>query len=474
MENQPISPSEELPVAVDELTEHAPVLSGESAINEVPAIEEVSVNEEVSVHEEVSAPAVAGDPLATIEELPPLAPPPTLNPSAPRAPRSNARLVMAGLTMLTLIASLGLLLRRVSVDQPAVTPVSVAAPAAGQVIPAEAPSDTVVAPLNQVSFNPGPPAIGADLSAYNAEMTEALRPVVNVEYTDIINDPQPWSSHLFGASDMPASVSAPIDETGQQLCMVSQINLADLPAMPAAEGNASTVASLPRTGVLQFWLALQAPGSAGWTGGPTFAETADNPRQKVTYVSAEDVAKAPAKRLPMAGKCSSGPPAKGPAVTLGMKFSNAWNVPETTDNRFDSSLPQLAGALRSNSDEFYRANGAIGALLGATPAAQIGGFNRLVNQDPRVVNVSFEDEARVGVSTDVYEVLFEVHAATDADDRYNVGFGNEGSGGWWADPKEVARLADPTGVNAGRSGILKSAFWWDGQVAPVAADGQPS
>ncbi len=434
-------------------------------------------SQESSVDTLVTAPPDAPEGVTSLpaSDLPPdhLSPAPLSVPRPPRA-RSSARLVMAALTMLTLVASLGLLLKRVSASPKASTPVSVAAQSPAQVIPADAPADTVVAPLNQVSFNPGPPAVGADLTAYNAELSESFRPVINVAYSEILNDPKPWSSHLFGSADLPASLSAPVDETGQQLCMVAQINLSDLPAMPVAEGNASTIASLPRTGMLQFWLALESPGSAGWTGGPTFAETADNPRQKVTFISADDLAKPPAKRVPIAAKCSNGPPAKGPAVTLGMTFSNGWNVPETTDNRFDSSLPLLAGTLRGNAPEFYRANGAIGALLGATPSAQMGGFNRLVNQDPRVVGATFEEDSRVGLATDVYEVLFEVHATTDENDRWNVGFGNEGSGGWWADPKEVAKLADPTGVTGGKSGLLGSAFWWDGQVAPTAVDGQPN
>jgi Domain of unknown function (DUF1963) len=419
----------------------------------------------------VAAPVVEA---AVVPEAP-TQPNETLVPPAPRRPpRSTARLVMICVTMLTLVAALGLLLRRVSVGPKAITPVSVASQTPAAVTPAEPPADTVVAPLSQVAFTPAPPAIGADLKSYESELTEALRPVINVTYTGIVENPQPWSSHLFGISDMPASLSAPVDETGQALCMVSQINLADLPALPAAQGNGSTLSGLPRTGVLQFWLALESPGSAGWTGGPTFAETADNPRQKITFISAADVASAPAKRLPMNPKCSSRPPAKGPAVALGMSFANAWNQPETTDNRFDSSFPLLAGTLRSNSTEFYRANGAISSLLGPTPVAQIGGFNRLVNQDPRVVGASFAEDDRVGVATDVYEVLFEVHPSADENDRWNVGFGNEGSGGWWADPKEVAKLAEATGVTGGRSGIVKSAFWWDGQVASAAADGQPS
>ncbi len=387
--------------------------------------------------------------------------------TTPVSNQGRSRPIMAGLTLVTLVAAIGLLLRNVSAD-PSTTlaPVSVAAPV-GSIAPASASPDTVVTPLNQVTFDPAPPDAGPDLLAYQAELAEAVRPVINVEYSDIIDSPTVWSSHLYGTSDLPASLSAPVDETGQPLCMVAQLNLADLPALPAAQGNASTLQSLPRTGMLQFWLALEPPGKAGWTGGPTFAETADNPRQRVTFVAGSDMVGEPAKRVASAGRCSSGPPAKGPVVALGMRFSLAWNAPETTDNRFDSALPQLAGALRAQPDEFYRATASINALLGSNPAAQMGGFNRLVNQDPRTIGVSFEDETRVAPLTDVYEVLFEVHASVGENDRWNVGFGNEGSGGWWADPKDVARLAEPTGPNGGRSAILPSAFWWDGQVAPV-------
>ena len=378
-----------------------------------------------------------------------------------------SRSIMAGLTLVTLTAAVALLLRNVSANpSTTIAPVSVAAPA-GSIVPISASPDTVVAPLNQVSFDPGPPEVGTDLVAYQAELSEGLRPVINVEYSDIVQSPAPWSSHLYGTADMPSSLSVPIDETGQALCLVAQVNLADLPALPLAQGNASTLQSLPRTGMLQFWLALEPPGSQGWTGGPTFAETADNPRQRVTYVSASDMTAAPAKRVESSSRCASGPPAKGPVVTLGMQFNLAWNAPETTDNRFDSSLPQLAGALRSQPDEFYRATAAINALLGPTPAAQFGGFNRLVNQDPRTVGANLEDEARIAPITDLYEVLFEVHPSVGDNDRWTVGFGNQGSGGWWTDPKDLARLEDPTGANGGKSTIVKSAFWWDGQVAPV-------
>lgn len=390
----------------------------------------------------------------------------------PQGQKLSSRAFMAGLTMLTLVAAIGLLLRNVSTDpSTTIAPVSVAAPV-GSIAPASASPDTVVAPLNQVTFDPAAPDVGPDLLAYQAELGEALRPVINIEYSDIVDAPAAWSSHLYGPSDMPTSLSAPIDETGQALCMIAQINLADLPALPAAQGNASTLQSLPRTGMLQFWLALEQPGSAGWTGGPTFAETADNPRQRITYVAAADMVDPPAKRVESAGRCSSGPPAKGPVVSLGMEFSLAWNAPETTDNRFDSALPQLAGAFRASPDEFYRAVGSINALLGPTPSAQLGGFNRLVNQDPRSIGVTFsEEEDRTAPLTDLYEVLFEVHASVGENDRWNVGFGNEGSGGWWADPKDVARLEDPTGPNAARSAVLPSAFWWDGQVAPAVVGG---
>jgi hypothetical protein len=91
----------------------------------------------------------------------------------------------------------------------------------------------------------------------------------------------------------------------------------------------------------------------------------------------------------------------------------------------------------------------------------------LVNQDPRTVGVNLEDEARTAPITDLYEVLFEIHPSVGENDRWNVGFGNEGAGGWWADPKDVAALADPSGPTQGRSAVVKSAFWWDGQVAPI-------
>jgi hypothetical protein len=407
-------------------------------------------------------------------EQPLVAPMPPMAPMQPaKAPLSVSRLVMAGLTVITLIGALGLLLKRVSETQPAITPVPVASPAAGPITPVSPSPNTVVTPLNQVSFDPAPPQVGEDLSVYNAELSEAMRPVINVEYSDIVNDPAPWSSHLFGPSDLPASMPVPVDITGKPLCMVAQINLADLPALPNAQGNPSTLSLLPRSGLLQFWLALDTSAGSGLNLAPTFVETTTNVRQRVTFVSAADAATAPAQRVPSAASCSNAPPAKGPAVTLGMTFSLGWNVPETTDNRFDSSLPTLAGALRAvPADEFYRATGAINSLLGVTPAAQLGGFNRLVNQDPRTVLVTFEEESRTGVATDAYEVLFEMHSETSEDDRWDVGFGTDGTGGWWADPKEISRLAEPGGVTGGRSGVVPSAFWADSQLAPDASEGE--
>jgi uncharacterized protein YwqG len=296
-----------------------------------------------------------------------------------------------------------------------------------------------------------------------------MRPLINVEYDEIVDDPKPWSSHIYGPSDLPAGMSAPVDEAGQALCMVAQINLAELPDLPTVQGNPSTIARLPKAGVLQFWLALSNTGAAGWSGGPTLAETADNPKQQVTYISQADVQQAPAVRQPVADRCSSNPPAQGPVVTIGMKFSIGWNVPETTDARFDLDLPTLAGSLRANPpDEFYRATNAINALLGATPSAQIGGFNRLVNSDPRTIGVDSEDESRVAPITDSFEVLFEMQSTDDSDEKWAIGFGNAGAGGWWANPKDIMKLADPDGPTAGRSGKVRSAFWWDAQVSPAS------
>ncbi len=414
-------------------------------------------------------PVLPLDPLVAV----PGAPPATVVSGPPKAPRSFARLAMATLTMLTLIGALGLLLNRVADNSPVVTPVPVASPASGAITPVSPSPNTVVAPLNQVSFDPAPPEAGADLAAYAGELSESLRPVINVEYSNIVAAPPPWSSHLFGPADIAASLPAPVDAAGKPLCMVAQINLADLPAMPASQGNASTLTSLPREGVLQFWLSLDPTAGGSLNLAPSFVETTSNLRQRVTYISAADTAIPPAKQLPAESSCSNSPPAKGPAVTIGMAFSLGWNAPETTDNRFDSSLPTLAGALRAiPADEFYRATGAINSLLGVTPAAQFGGFNRLVNQDPRTILVTFEGESHTGVATDAYEVLFELHSEIDEDERWDIGFGSDGTGGWWADPREVARLADPAGVTGGRSGIVPSAFWADSQIAPDVSEGE--
>jgi hypothetical protein len=383
---------------------------------------------------------------------------------------SFARPLLIAFTGIATIAALGMLLVRTGEDTTSIKAGSVPVPVAAAPAPLPIPIDTVVAPLNQVSFDPPPPAFEDDLTAYAGELSEAIRPVINVSYTGIKNEPAPWSSHLYGPADLPASVPVPVDDAGQPLCMVAQINLADLPAFPAVQGNPATISKLPRTGVLQFWLALSAPGTSGWTGGPTLVETADNPRQRVVYISGADVAAAPAKREPTAGRCTGAPPAQGPVVTLGMSFELGWNAPETTDSRFDSALPSLAAALRATpADEFYRATTAISDFLGGTPGAQIGGFNRLVNADPRTIGAPIsEDEIREGVITDSFEVLFELHTVNDPDERFSVGFGNSGSGGWWVDPKVAAALGDSAGPTAGRSTVVQSAFWWDAQATPAS------
>jgi hypothetical protein len=452
------------PVTIDPVTID-PVVLDQSVVDDG------SPGDEGAAASDVLGAAAAAIPAGSLSYTSPAAYP-TMSVGPPKAPRSISRLVMAGLTMVTLIGALGLLLNRVATTPPAITPVPVANPASGVITPVSPSPNTVVAPLNQVSFTPGPPQIGADLSAYSGELSESFRPVINVKYSAIVAEPLPWSSHLFGPADLPASLQIPADITGKPLCMVAQINLADLPAMPVVQGNASTLTSLPRAGLLQFWLALDTSVGSSLNLAPSFVETTTNLRQRVTYISAADSAIAPAKRVPSEASCSGSPPAKGPAVSIGMAFSLGWNVPETTDNRFDSSLPTLAGALRAvPADEFYRATGAINSLLGATPAAQFGGFNRLVNQDPRTVLVTFEGESHTGVATDAYEVLFEIHADVDDDERWDIGFGNDGTGGWWADPKEIARLADPAGVVGGRSGIVPSAFWADSQLAPEVSEG---
>jgi Domain of unknown function (DUF1963) len=376
-----------------------------------------------------------------------------------------ARLLLVGGTAIAVLASLFLLLDRSSKQKSAVVPVPVAAP----VIAVSAPINTVVPPLDTVVFTPPVDGVPGDLAAYAPELIKAARPLIAIDYTAIVDDPKPWSSHMYGTADLPSSVSVPVDETGQPLCMVAQINLSELPALPAVSGNASTVAALPKAGVLQFWLAIDPPGGTGWTRGPRFEDTVAQPRQRVVFISEADMAEPPQTRSPSASRCAGNPPAQGPVVALAMEFSVKWNVPETTDSRFDSALPLLAGALRSTpADEFYRALGSINEWLGATSNAQLGGYNRLVNQDPRAIEIFNGEDVRDGILTDAFEVLFELHSAVDENEGWSIGFGSQGSGGWWADPRQIARLADVAGPTGGRSGSVQSAFWWDAQAGAPA------
>jgi hypothetical protein len=373
-----------------------------------------------------------------------------------------ARPILAGLTAIAVIASLFLLIDRSGTPKSVPTPVAVASP----VIPVATPINTVVPPLETVSFNPPVKGVPGDLSAYAPELIRAARPLIAIDYKAIVDDPKPWSSHMYGTADLPAGVSVPVDETGQPLCMVAQINLSELPTLPTVSGNASTVAVLPKAGMLQFWLAIDPPGGTGWTRGPRFEDTVAQPRQRVVFISAADTAKAPQTRSPVASRCAGNPPAQGPVVALSMDFSVKWNVPETTDSRFDSALPLLAGALRATpADEFYRALGSINEWLGPTTNAQLGGYNRLVNQDPRAIEIFNGEDVRDGILTDAFEVLFELHSAVDENEGWSIGFGTQGSGGWWADPRLIARLADADGPTGGRSGSVQSAFWWDAQAA---------
>ncbi len=342
------------------------------------------------------------------------------------------------------------------------------APVAAQApSPANPPENTVVAPLAPVVFTPGPPEPPADLAIYRSELISAARPYVDIAPTGIVENPEMWSSHFYGPSDLPASQTPPIDAGNEALCMVAQINLADLPDLPKPDKETSgPIHRFPKGGVLQFWLAMAPAGSpTGWTGGPTFHDTVNQAAQRVTYISEADMATAGAKTIPQSSRCSDGPPARGAAVPLGINFSVQWHVPETTDSRFSSAMPYLAGALgAADPSEFYRALGSINGYLGSDGGAQLGGFNRLVEQDPRSIDALAGEGARDGRVTDLFEVLLEIHTTQDADDAWAIGFGSQGSGGWWVDPQTLGSL------NA--SGQIPSAFWWDSQPVPVEEETQ--
>jgi Domain of unknown function (DUF1963) len=382
--------------------------------------------------------------------------------AADSRPENRAKGVVAVGCAVMLLATVVLLNRNIGkVPLPSLEPVPVASAAASSPIAAPTPENTVVPPLGAAQFNPPVPQVPADLGVYQAELSSAARPVIAIDYTGLVNDPKPWSSHLFGPSDLPAGRSVPVDRSSQALCMVAQINLADLPKLPATTAQrVGSITALPATGVLQFWLTLAPVGSAaGWTGGPSFQATVNEPAQRVTYVSAADMAGSKTTSVPQSERCGDGAPARGPAVALAMNFTQLWQVPETTDARFDSALPFLAGALRNNADEFYRALGSINAWLGTESPAQIAGFNRLVSQDPRAIDSYLDEDTRPGLATDLFEVLFEIHTSEDPEGAWAVGFGAQGTGGWWVDPSEVAALTT--------SRDLPSAFWWESNVVPV-------
>jgi Domain of unknown function (DUF1963) len=382
-----------------------------------------------------------------------------------RNQRRAALLLSAGCVVLAM-ATVGLLSANIGKSRNrsnAPGPVPVAA-ASGPVA-APAPENTVVAPLAPVKFTPGPPAIPGDLNVYATELTASIRPFVAVELGEVITETKPWSSHLYGTSDLPANTKVPVDINNQALCMIAQINLAELPALPVASGpSTGPITRLPKAGVLQFWLNMASPGSpTGWTGGPTLQETVSQKAQRVTYIAPGDMTGS-TNSVPQASTCTDGPPSRGPAVAVAMTFAVKWNAPETTDARFDSSLPYLAGALRApNTDEFYRALGSINSWLSNDTMAQIGGFNRLVSQDPRSIDSLQGEGARDGLATDLYEVLFELHSSEDPGGTWSVGFGTQGTGGWWVDPSELAKVS--------KTGDLNSAFWWDAQAAPAEPAG---
>ncbi len=395
-------------------------------------------------------------------QLPPIGPS-TVTTVLPKGlPQRRAALALAVGCIVLAFATIALLSVNIGQSRnrpkaPAAVPVA----AASGPVAAPAPENTVVAPLAPVSFTPGPPAIPGDLNLYANELKASIRPYIAVEFGEIVDAAKPWSSHLYGPSDLPANVKVPVDVNNQALCMVAQINLAELPALPVASGSSTgPITKLPKAGVLQFWLNMVTPGSpTGWTGGPTLQDTVTQKAQRVTYIAPGDMAGA-ATAVPQASTCSDGPPSRGPAVAVAMTFALRWNAPETTDARFDTALPYLAGALRApNTDEFYRALGSINGWLNNDTMAQIGGFNRLVSQDPRSIDALAGEGARDGLATDLYEVLFEVHSAEDPGGTWSVGFGTQGTGGWWVDPSEIAKVS--------KTGDLTSAFWWDAQAAPA-------
>jgi Domain of unknown function (DUF1963) len=407
---------------------------------------------------------------ATIEReaghLPvPPSPPPAVEPSIASGskPGQKGRIILLVGCVILATATVGLLQRNYGKTKSFSTIATLPAAAPSGPVAAPAPENTVVSPLVPVKFTPGPPAVPADLGVYQPELSASIRPYLAVTFGDPITDPKPWSTHLYGASDLPTNLQAPVDGNNQALCMVAQINLADLPAMPVANAVSGPITKWPKAGLLQFWLGLSPAGSpTGWTGGPSLQETVNQPGQRITYVAPADMVAAPAKSLPPAAQCTNNPPSRGGAVTLGLSFALKWNAPETTDARFDSAVPYLAGALRApNTAEFYRALGSINGWLTNDTNAQIGGFNRLVSQDPRSIDALAGEGTRDGLATDLFEVLFEIHTAEDENGTWSIGFGSQGTGGWWADPSTVAGLTKTTTV--------PSAFWWDAQVVP--ADG---
>ena len=258
-----------------------------------------------------------------------------------------------------------------------------------------------------------PPAqVQAALAPYRDALEKTRRPVARITLEAMPED-DVTASKVGGRAWWPVGQPAPTSDQGLTLVLLAQLNFAELPEMPG----------YPRTGLLQFFIALDDYYGANFDGPGGEESLAEQRGFRVVYWPDT---RGPSEPLSPPIRRSDDYSPHDPREPRRMRFTLDSEVLSAADHRFDALVGGSAfdtfdawarerGLDRSLADQLI--NGVHDALGGG--GHKLGGYPTFTQQDPR----------RSG--------RFELLLQLDSDDR--MMWGDLGVGGFFIAPEDLAR-----------------------------------
>ena len=270
----------------------------------------------------------------------------------------------------------------------------------------------MVRPPPSVPETTPPEQVEAALAPYRAALEKTRRPVARIALEAMATD-DATVSKVGGRAWWPAGQPAPTSDQGMTLVLLAQLNFAELPDMPG----------YPRTGLLQFFIALDDYYGAGFDGPGEEDGLAEQRGFRVMYWP--DIS-GPSEPLSPPIKRADDYSPHDPRVPRRMRFQLDSEPLSAADHRFHALMGGDAfaafdawsrerGLSRAQSDQLY--NDVYATLDGA--GHKLGGYPSFTQEDPR--------------RSDRFELLLQL----DSDDQ--MMWGDSGVGGFFIAPGDLAR-----------------------------------